>query len=1221
MNQTKRKTDIDIELPKVQLLGYYEEPYNTLSIEYKHPIEAGILCRHFNKLLESIKFSQTIDLSFKRKLLNSELIFKSIKGELFAFYPSEQRVKISDVIFDTQKIRKVSKQIQRYFTPGHPIIPSNEEANKKESKHELTKVKVPIIDIVNVSGYDYYKLSYADSTCYVKLLPFETQNIIKIKQKKNLDCVFLGFDQQGNPKLIQDRESYIEDLYEANTVHKFAYISTCYEQHGDSIKEFHWVCDSYGLKHRLYAELSEEQKKFKTQLSLYIKRIDTHTKKLSLSLYNPKLDPSFKARYSAEKIFSEINETNNKEQFFDAILNKEYKKCSKLEQTMIGQYKGQSNLWLFTYLNILDTEKVTEYFRKHQMEELSIVSQVMIKLQKWMVEESAFLDLFSECTKNDTIEKSTYQVEKYKRILIAIDIIQRGEQYSYIHNIISSIMTSGRTDLKYNGQIEVLSYIIRLYPEYLTEDWEATCHLIQAMIKLESDNSRITIDNIVYLLNFHIQANTRKIRKSAIMTNDIDTSQTFYFNEILSLLGCKVLIYGSSAFYDEIKLREAKAGFFRYLSFVCNPSMQPAILKAAIDSLVGLLTDEGIFTWKNIININIIELTNLASKATVLDCNLENNYYYNSGKSGILVLDPIGFTIIPYKQCITPLLPRCTSVEEVKVIHSLDILPLKLGSMYNFKNIEPNDNPVEQYLLWEAITRIPTNMQKKPLPEPKTGEVVKVMVKEQNQPDKLKSMLFVTVIDDRYHSVDGVIMVNEISDKWIDDARTVFHPGDVFYATVIKDNDKYNFSIKDKVNKISTATSSAEEDVQKIVINKADASNIQELPNGFVQELILLLDMYIRMENDIQNRLTMTGYAYCLSALLGDPKSYYYEFMLRYFAVMERFMSGYNQELSVSAPALNDKYFSSLSGKKHIMELLAITEKSAEDAIESLSKIAKQESANDVGKISSMLLTFLYAQKANLSFDILNTIKKEIKTFITNDKELDLTTLDLSKEDIQEENPLEGNRSDEEACNGNEPPEKQDLNGPKMPITAHQGKIKQAHTNDTCTFVPLKINIFEDCSAIIDDATKKADREESTMNILIKEYAVDGFLIIVNNQGGIGKIPVSFIRQLEHSMRITNCISPYKLSSYFVVPSDCAIGLSITTNDDKYVQIWNTKDITSSQLNHIKFTDCRTDIGQRFQAFILPPNIGIDKYYNNCTKVDLLSKNIQELFESYGVIL
>ena len=84
--------------------------------------------------------------------------------------------------------------------------------------------------------------------------------------------------------------------------------------------------------------------------------------------------------------------------------------------------------------------------------------------------------------------------------------------------------------------------------------------------------------------------------------------------------------------------------------------MQSTILDAAINALVGILNDKDIFTWENITHINSIQLCNLTANAVVLDCNLENDYYYNSGKSGILSLDPTGFTIVPYKQCITPLL-------------------------------------------------------------------------------------------------------------------------------------------------------------------------------------------------------------------------------------------------------------------------------------------------------------------------------------------------------------------------------------------------------------------------------------------------------------------------------------------------------------------------------------------------------------------------------------
>jgi hypothetical protein len=102
----------------------------------------------------------------------------------------------------------------------------------------------------------------------------------------------------------------------------------------------------------------------------------------------------------------------------------------------------------------------------------------------------------------------------------------------------------------------------------------------------------------------------------------------------------------------------------------------------------------------------------LTANAVVLDCNLENDYYYSSGKSGILSLDPTGFTIVPYKQCITPLLSKTTSLDWVNIIHNLESLPLKLGSMYNYKSLVIKDGAVEQFLLWNAVTRTPSNLEK-----------------------------------------------------------------------------------------------------------------------------------------------------------------------------------------------------------------------------------------------------------------------------------------------------------------------------------------------------------------------------------------------------------------------------------------------------------------------------------------------------------------------------
>lgn len=1207
---------INTEFSTVKLIGYYEKPLNTLISEVEYSKEAKIMSKLLDKSFNSIECIKTIDSDYRAKLMNSELIFKNTQGKLLAFYAPEGAVIFSDVKYNANIIKMPSREFQYYFTPGEPFIPSKTSVGQVEGKREVTKVKANVIDIIMIESLYYYKLSYAGCTCYVKLLPFELQILKNIKLRKTLDCVYLGLDNDGNPKLVQDRESYIDDLYEEDTVQTFTYVNTTYEYHGDETKEFHWVRDSYGLKHRLYGELSEEQKVFRSKLELYIKKINPRTKKLSLTVYNPNLDRLGKEWYSANRIFSEIEERDNKEQYFDLFFSKGYKLDSKLEKDLVSQYNERSNLWLFTYLNILDNELIGYFIRKHKIEELAIVSQIMIKLQEWMVEKSAFLDLFSESTKNDTITKSTTQIQKYQRIILAIDIVRKGEQYKYINDIVNSIKTSGRIAIRREERIEVLLYILKICPEYIIQDIESTSHLIQAFLEIEEGVNKYFIDNIISLLNYYIKYNTKKIRKTSVRSNDIDTSQILLIKEILSLLGFKILIYNNEMYLNEIQCREAKARFFRFLSFICIESMQSIVLKAAIDSLVGILNDSEIFTWDNLTNINVISLTSIIANAAVLDCNLGNDYYFNSGKSGFLSLDPTGFTIVPYKQCIATQLPLTTSLEGINVIHNIETLPLKLGSMYNFKSIITTDNPIEQYLIWNAITTDTSKLAKANKPKPRNGDVVKIMIKEQNQNDNLKNMVFVTVIDNRYQSVEGVLLAKQISSKWIEDARKIFNPGNVFYATVCSDNEKYNFSIKEEVDKYSTIASSATDDARNIVLNKSTNTINNQLPKGFIQELILLVDMRIRKETDTQSKLTLIGYAYCLSALVGDPKSYYYDFMLRYFACIEKFVTGSYPEISIPLSSNIGKYFKGLSSKIHLIELLSLTESTTEEGLQSLSSLAANERNNDVGKIASMLITYLYAQKANLSYSSLNAIKTEINTFIGNSENLDLTALDSSNGDNHEDNV-----DTDDVVEIDETSNIIDSLGASSDCV--NNKDIELDENNTCvnSFVPIKLNILDNSSVVVNEAIKNINYDTCVLEIFIKDYAKKGFLLIVNNQGWICKIPVISIVESGYGTQTDKCINPYKMSNHFVVPYDCIIGLIVTTDTGKYIELWNTSEIPSSKLDDIEYKKSRFEKFQRHQAFILPANNAMNEYCNNSIKDDMISQDIKEIFESYGVFI
>lgn len=1224
MSITIDSKNINLEFSRVKLLGYYEHALNSLRPEIVYPDEAEALFGLLTKSFNSAECIKSIDSDIRETLLSTELILKNAHGRLIAFSAKDKVVKISDVIYNSKLLKRPAREYQSTFTPGEPYTPYTPKSECGETKREITKVKATIKQIVNIEGYYFYELLYADNVCYVKLLPFEIQILDNIKQRKTLDCVYQGLDEQGVPRLVQDRNSYIDELYEEDTVQSFYYVNSSYETHGDKTIEYHWVRDTYGLRHRFYADLSDDDKVSGNKFELYIKRIDPRTKKLSLSFYNPNLDRAIKEWYSADRIFAEIDELDNKEQYFDSYFSEEIKHRSKLEKDLIGQYNGKSNLWLFTYLNILDNEFVGLCIRKHKIEELAIASKIMIKIQEWMVEKSTFLDLFTTETKDDTILKSTCQIQKYQRILLAIDIVKNGKQYEYINNIVSSIQTSGRIAIRRDERIEVMTYILKIYPDYIIQDIKSTCNLIKAIISLEEGIKQYHIDIIIGLLNYYIEFNTRQIRRTAIRTNDIDTTRTINIKEILTLIGLKILIYSSERWYNEIQNRESKARFFRFLSFLCIDSMQSTILDAAINALVGILNDKDIFTWENITHINSIQLCNLTANAVVLDCNLENDYYYNSGKSGILSLDPTGFTIVPYKQCITPLLSKTTSLDWVNIIHNLESLPLKLGSMYNYKSLVIKDGAVEQFLLWNAVTRTPSNLKKDAKPSPQKGDVVKIMVKEQNQPDKLKGLIFVTVIDNRYHSVEGVIPIKEVSSKWIEDARTIFTPGDILYATVSSViNDRYNFTIKDEADKYATVTSSATEDARSLIINNFEENSCQILPKGFVQELILLVDMRIRKEHKMQNKLTLIGYAYCLSALLGDPKSYYYEFMLRYYACIDKFITGRYQDVSISISVNANKYFKNITSKLHLVELLAMTDSCKDEGFTSLTQLASQEASNDVGKISSMLLTYMYAQKASLTSKVLNAIKSEINEYISNPEILNLTALDDSTKEISEYDDETDVAAEEEVVEENTESISNDEDNSIRNIETESETDEHTSSIESNKFKPFTLAVLDNSSVmLIED--KKANSVDSIINIPIKQYAQNGNLIIVNNNAAISKIPVTSLDVLQFEEKYENCINPYKLSNHFVIAGDCVLGIIVTTENDRYVEFRNTGSIPSSSIKDIHYTEPQCGRVLRHQAFILPDDNridGISDFYNQIVRTENIPHCIIKALESYGVFI
>lgn len=133
-----------------------------------------------------------------------------------------------------------------------------------------------------------------------------------------------------------------------------------------------------------------------------------------------------------------------------------------------------------------------------------------------------------------------------------------------------------------------------------------------------------------------------------------------------------------------------------------------------------------------------------------------------------------------------------------------------------------------------------------------------------------------------------------------------------------------------------------------------------------------------------------------------------------------------------------------------------------------------------------------------------------------------------------------------------------------------------------------------------------------------------GHLIIVNNDAGISKIPVSSLTLMNFDEKILDCINPYNLSSYFVVATDCIVGIIFTLETGKYIELKNTKDILKSTINEVQYTEPQCGRILRHQAFILPEDNrieGLSEYYDKNLACECLPNDIIKSLETYGIYI
>ena len=172
-----------------------------------------------------------------------------------------------------------------------------------------TIVELKVKDYKYQEGFHYYQVDYNGSPCLVKMMPNDAVMYDEHgRGKKTIICRDMGPDDNGQPFLVEDKGSLIEELYEEDTVQTFTY---CYSNTTNEELEYHVVKDEYGLTHRYYGRLHIQHKNQFSKIDFYIKGIHPKSKTLILTIEAPTIERKVNEWYDADSILGEIKENDN----------------------------------------------------------------------------------------------------------------------------------------------------------------------------------------------------------------------------------------------------------------------------------------------------------------------------------------------------------------------------------------------------------------------------------------------------------------------------------------------------------------------------------------------------------------------------------------------------------------------------------------------------------------------------------------------------------------------------------------------------------------------------------------------------------------------------------------------------------------------------------------------------------------------------------------------
>ncbi|MBH1958872.1 MAG: putative DNA binding domain-containing protein [Flavobacteriia bacterium] len=254
--------------------------------------------------------------------------------------------------------------------------------------------------------------------------------------------VHLGFFGDGKPALKVVRSFVTSKLYQVGQRYNFIIDKQIHDP--ESGMTYWSLKDQYNMYNHYHpsndSSFSTEMNKLEEGDSISL-RIFKITDRGYLNLVN-EFSEWDSTNYLVEDVFDAIGYGDLEDQyFFNHTVHTEISDDTlgdRKDLSFIDQYNDGENLWVFSYLAFLDSE-IFKKLDEGEYEEAKTLTDIYIKIEKWILEGSDYLKNFSLHKTSEIIYKAESKIEKLEAMLSAIDLYLEDKDQDFLVDIKNSL--------------------------------------------------------------------------------------------------------------------------------------------------------------------------------------------------------------------------------------------------------------------------------------------------------------------------------------------------------------------------------------------------------------------------------------------------------------------------------------------------------------------------------------------------------------------------------------------------------------------------------------------------------------------------------------------------------------------------------------------------------------------------------------------------------------